>query len=292
MSLRMAACALVLALVSGCSTLKLAYNQADHIAAWMADDYFDLDADQKEAFRDRFQQFHAWHRATQLGQYAEFLEAVQARLRVGVNTTDANWAYDAVKAEVRTLALNGYAGAASLLATLSDRQLASARRKFERSNRKFAGEIGLGAAPDEQRRLRAKRQLERIEHWTGSLSTAQEDQIEKMSRALPLLTELRYRDRIRRQNEFLMLLAERGRRDTFALKLRDWLLDWDRTRSAVDDQALAQYVDASAAMYINVHALLNAEQRRHVAAQVQRYIDTFHELARETTKAAFDDSHG
>jgi len=70
--------------------------------------------------------------------------------------------------------LHSYADLARVLSTLSDQQLAAARRQFEKDNRKYAKEFGVGLAPEEQKRLRAKRNLDRIEHWTGPLSAAQE----------------------------------------------------------------------------------------------------------------------
>ena len=292
MLLHLVVSALVVALLSGCSTIKIAYNQADSIAAWMADDYFDLNDEQKDAFRDHFQRFHAWHRETQLVRYAALLETAQKRVHAGVSTTDASWAVDAIKAQYRTLVLRGYADAARVLSTLSDQQLEATKRQFVKANRKYANDFGVGAAPDEQRRLRAKRNLERIEHWTGPLSSAQEARIADLSRALPLVTQLRHHDRLRRQREFMALLAERRNLDTFAPKLRDWLLDWDRTRSPEYEVALARFVEASAKMYVEAFQLLTAEQRNHIASRLQRYIAAFRDLAQDTTKTALDEKRG
>ena len=292
MRLRLLVSALLLALLTGCSTIKVAYNQAEFIAAWMADDYFDLNGEQKDAFRAHFQRFHAWHRATQLLQYAALLEAAQKRLDTGVSAADATWLVGSVKTQYRTIVLRGYADAARLLSTLSDQQLVAARRQFEEVNRKYAREFGVGAAPDEQRRLLAKRQLERVEHWTGPLSAAQEARIAEMSRALPRVTDLRHQDRMRRQQEFLTLLAERKQLNTFAPKLREWLLDWDRTRTTDYDAALARFAEASAKMYVDAYTLLTAEQRHHIASRLQRYVAAFRELAQDTARTVAEEKRG
>ena len=280
--------ALIIACLAGCSGVKIAYNQADLIAAWMADDYFEMTAQQKDAFREHFQRFHGWHRSTQLNEYAMLLASTRERLNAGVKEADVVWAIDAIKVQYRTMVARGYADAARLLSTLSDQQLNAARREFDKRNGKNAREWGVGASADEQRRLRAKRTLERIEHWTGPLNPAQEARIAAMGRDLPLIADLRQQDRIRRQQQFLALLEKRKNPEVFAPALRDWLADWDRTRTPEYETALARFVDASAKMYVAAFALLTSEQRAHIADRLSRYIGAFRELAQETPRTATD----
>jgi hypothetical protein len=140
--------------------------------------------------------------------------------------------------------------------------------------------------------LLAKRQLERIEHWTGPLSAVQEARVAEMSRALPLVTNLRHQDRMRRQQEFLTLLAERKQLDRFAPKLREWLLDWDRTRTNEYDAALARFAEASAKMYVDTYTLLTAEQRHHIASRLQRYVAAFRELAQDPARTVAEEKRG
>ena len=278
--------ALVIACLAGCSGVKIAYNQADSVAGWMADDYFELSGEQKDQFREHFQRFHAWHRTTQLNAYAAFLASVQQRLNAGLKETDIAWAIDSVKAHYRAIVMRGYLDAARVLSTLSDRQLNAARAEFDKRNRKYAREWGVGASADEQQRLRAKYNVQRLEHWTGPLNAGQEARVVAISRALPLVSDLRHRDRIRRQQEFLALLDARRNPETFAPRLRDWLIDWDRGRSADYEAALARFVDASAKAYVEVYALLTPEQRAHVTDRLQRYITAFRELAHEAPRSA------
>src|SRR5690606_14287014 len=147
----------------------LAYNQADVVAAWRADRYFDLDGEQKDLLRAGLDRFHAWHRATQLADYAELLDAAQGRIATGVSEQDAAWMREALLRRYRVLVRQGHEDAAHVLATLTEAQIAAARRQFDQDNRKFAREHGIGLSPDEQRRRRAQRNIERIEDWTGPL---------------------------------------------------------------------------------------------------------------------------
>lgn len=265
--------------LGGCSTIRLAYNQADNIAAWMADDYFDLTVEQKQAFRTHFHRFHAWHRSTQLPDYAALLEAAQQRIGAGATLADADWLTEAVQTRMKTMVRHAYKDAALMLSQLSDQQLQATRKEFDQRNRKFAREFGRGASPDEQRRLRARRHIERIEHWTGPLDASQEARVREMSGALALITEQRYQERLKRQGEFLALLEQRRNPEVFAPKLRDWLLDWEGTRSPAYQAEYTRFMQDSSRMYVAVLQMLTAEQRHHVASVMQRYQQAFRELS-------------
>ena len=47
--------AVAITLLCGCSTIRIAYNQADTILSWIADDYFDLDAVQRQDLNARLE---------------------------------------------------------------------------------------------------------------------------------------------------------------------------------------------------------------------------------------------
>ena len=44
----------------------------------MADEYFDLDARQKQEFLARFERLHEWHRYEQLPEYVSYIEDFQS----------------------------------------------------------------------------------------------------------------------------------------------------------------------------------------------------------------------
>lgn len=277
--------------LGGCSTIKLVYNQADHIIVWMADDYFDLASEQKEQLHRHVERFHAWHRATQLSDYISVLQAAQRRLDAGVKDEDVTWAIDSLKTRYRTMAARAHTDIAQVLSTLTDEQINATRRRFEKDNHKFAKDYGLGQPPDEQRRLRAKRNIERVEHWTGPLGSAQQTKLREISWALPLVTDMRNHDRMRRQREFLELLKGRHDAAAFAVKLRDWLLDWDKTRQSEYEIALTRFLEASAKLYVEMFAQLTPEQRRHVSDRLRRYTVAFQELARDAAPSTAATKH-
>jgi hypothetical protein len=277
--------AVVLALLlPACSTVKLAYNNADEVVAWMVDDYLDLNREQEDGLRALLARFHTWHRSTQLPEYARLLDAANRRLSAGLTEADVAWAADVIEDRYRSLAHRAHADAVRVLATLSDDQVAHLRRKLDDANRKWMKAHGVGASADRQRRLRARRLLERIEHWTGTLSGAQTARLTELIDALPLITKGSMAFRLRRQRDFLSLLATRDDPEALSTQLRAWLHDQDRTHAPEYGPAYARFVAARAHLYVEGFRLLSAEQRQHVANRLQHYSQAFRELAEETPR--------
>src|SRR5262245_1884854 len=92
------AAVLLLALASGCAMMQLGYTHLDTWAAFQADKYFDLDAQQREEFRTRFDRLHEWHRQDQLRDYAAFLGEIRTRLKGHPRRDDILWITDGLKA--------------------------------------------------------------------------------------------------------------------------------------------------------------------------------------------------
>jgi hypothetical protein len=281
---RLVVAAVFAVLLPACSTVKLAYNNADEVIAWMTDDYLALNREQEDGLRVLLVRFHTWHRSTQLPEYARLLDSANRRLATGLTEADVAWAADAIEDRYRILALRAHADAARVLATLSDEQVAHLRRKLEDSNRKWAEANGAEASAEEQKRMRARRLLERIEHWTGTLSGAQTVRLTEWIDALPLITDQSMAFRLRRQRDFLSLLATRHDAEALSTRLRAWLLARDRTHAPEYGPDYARFVAGRARLYVEGFRLLSAEQRQHVANRLQRYSQAFRELAEETPR--------
>src|SRR5690606_30056141 len=96
----------------------------------------------------------------------------------------------------------------------------------------------------EQKRLRARRLLERIEHWTGALDRSQSARVAALADAMPVIGEQNRRFRLRRQQEFIALLDARHDVDALARRLRAWLLDFERRHAPEFGDTYAQFAEA------------------------------------------------
>ena len=75
----------VLTLLSGCSMLRLGYNQAPDLAYWWIDGYADFNDLQTPRVRSALTQWFAWNRRTQLPDYAAVLVRAQAEASADVS---------------------------------------------------------------------------------------------------------------------------------------------------------------------------------------------------------------
>lgn len=268
-----------LLLIAGCSMIRLGYGQADTLAAWMADEYFDIDSRQKDEFLSRFERLYEWHRYEQLPEYAIFLGTAKNRLQSGLRREDVIWFIEGLKTRYRLIASRGAGDAAEILATLTPAQLNVLQRQWAKVNLKFIREYQLEETPQEQQRAQAKRMLSRSEDWAGSLSHEQEQKIIALCDKLPLTDRLRHEDRLRRQREFLRLLELRGNPGEFTPRLRHWLLNWEEGRSPEHARQYAQRLEKQVQFMIDVYGLLTPPQRAHVQHRLQDYIEDFRKLS-------------
>ncbi|MGH8633718.1 MAG: DUF6279 family lipoprotein, partial [Burkholderiales bacterium] len=252
---------LLLAPLAGCSMVRIGYPQLDVIAGWTADEYFDLDPEQKHEFRKRFQRFHEWHRYEQLPDYAVFLVDTKARLQKGFTRDDALWVTDGVRARYRTIVKYAGDDAAAMLMSVTPAQLDNLQQRWEKLNRGFIREYRLESSVEEQRRVTGRRVLSRIRDWVGHLDDAQEQQILAWAGELPLIHGPRHQDRLQRQREFLQLMAQRDDAGRFAARLRHWLLNWEEGRDPGFERLFNEWTQQQADLYAAVYTILLPHQR-------------------------------
>jgi hypothetical protein len=272
------------ALLAGCtiSAVKLGYRQADTLLAWRVNEYFDLDGSQKHEFNARLEPLLQWHRYEQLPEYAVFLGAVRDRIQPGLKRDDMVWIVDGVKERYRRIVERGVGDAADLLATITPEQIGTLQKQWAKDNRKFAKEHELNGTPEARRKARLKRTVDQIEDWAGNLSAEQQRQIAQLVEQIPHIHHLRYKDRIRRQQEFAELLKIRANKKEFQPRLRAYLLDWERGRSPEYDRLADEVYERRMQFYVAVEKLLTPAQRQHVMQRIQRLIEDCRTLSQRS----------
>jgi len=277
---------IAVALLAGCSALQLTYNQADLLLSWRADNYFDFDAQQKQEFHRRLEKLLAWHRREQLPEYARFAHAAADRAKNSVTRHDIVWLVDGMKKHYRTIVDRGIVDAAELLATASNEQLRALPRQWSKDNHRFVDDHDLDGSVERRKRARLNRTLTQISDWTGSLSRAQEQRIEQLLEAVPLVEHLRHQDRLRRQREFQELLKLRSQRQEFQTKLHGFLVDWELGRSPEFERVSAEAFERRIEFYIALEKILTPAQRERAIARLRGFGDDFKALSERASAAA------
>ena len=215
-----------------------------------------------------------WHRKTMLPAYA----AACRKLALGFRGGEAASA----NVDASMLLLNSlYAQtlgplakpAAGILAHLRAPQiefLAKALEKDQAEKRKQ-----YLADPEEAKQARAKRALDYVGEFAGSLSQAQKDKIASLTLALHVPVDAWLADREQRGQELLALLkAKKGAPEIEAF-LRAW---WLHGRDSKPDPTRVDPVELKA-YFLGVMEVLTPEQREHAAKKLEEYAENFEELA-------------
>ena len=277
---RLAAAALGAALLAGCNLLSVGYGHIDTYAAWQAAEYFDLDPSQRQDFKARFDRLHEWHRTEQLPDYAKFLASSGSRIRHGVTTDDGEWIAKGIESRYRSLVTRGADDAAAILMTVTPAQMESLQRRWSKDNARYVREHKVNGTPGEQRQARTERELKRIREWVGELTPEQEKKVAALAAGLPLAPKLRYEDRLRRQREFVQLMANRGTdQRQFAERLRRFLANWEEGRSPEFARFFTDWRREQIDFYVEASRLLTPQQRTVLVSRVERYASDFTQLA-------------
>ena len=265
---------MVVALLAGCSAVRLVYDNADIYVRWRAAHYLDPDEAQAEELDERIAAFMAWHRTHSLPKYAQIADDARRRLERQLQPDDLVWGYDAVVAQLREDMRAAAQNMAPLLDRLTPQQIAHFERRLAEDNRRFERE-NLRGGERERRKRRTQRNVERLEDWLGRLSRAQVERVAQYSERSPLLDELRDRDHKRLQAELLAIL--RARQAT--KRLPDFVANFDRGREPAYAAAIEAARKEYGAMVLDIDRSLTREQRSRASHDLARYAQEFRALA-------------
>jgi hypothetical protein len=263
-----------------CTFTKFAYNQADTVALWTVDEYFDLEGAQRDDFNKRFQRFYSWHRYEQLPEYAQFMRTAHDRMQDGLSREEVLWFSDGLRSRVRAMGRKAAPDAAALLATLTPTQVENLQKKLEKDNRKYVRERKVNGTLEERQEAEAKRIIKQMEEWLAPLDDGQERRIAMLARELPQLEKERYADRLRRQKELLELLSHRNEDpQRFTARVTEWMVNWDRGRSPEYQRQLDAFWQKRAELFVAADRMLTADQRKVALRRINGYADDFAHLA-------------
>lgn len=264
-----------LALLQGCSAVRVAYSNADTLIRWQANSYFDFHESASEELDRRIAAFLGWHRAVALPQYAKIAGETAARVERGLTRADVDWLYATMEAQAREGVRAGAGEAAPLLDRLEPALLEHFEQRLREENRKFERD-NLRGGPAERRQRRLKRTIERLEDWVGALGEEQVALVRRYNDSAPMVNEMRDRDRRRLQAELVAMLRAREARK----RLADWAAAWDRNREPAYAAAFRELRGAYVGMIVAFDRTLSAEQRRAAAARLRGFAADFEQLQR------------
>jgi len=272
---RVARAAVVLLLLLGlvaCSATRLAYQNLDWLTFEAMDDRFDIRSDQEGWVKASLSNLHSWHRVTQLPAYRRTLDELAVRFADGLDAEDLAWLDEEVEQHRRSLVDLVVPELARFLADLDDEQL----ERFTAASQESIDEAAeqLEWSPRKRQEYRFEAFVDRIEPWTGDLST---EQLRLLERDVAALSDIR-REWIEQRRErlrvFTGLLSTQPGQQAIEAALYAWWSDLDASYPpdyVVQRSLLKQQMFG---FLIRLDAELTPQQRTHVSDRLEAYVST------------------
>lgn len=273
----------MMALIAGCSSIKLTYNHGDTLLYWWLDTYVDLDGDQADWVKKDIDKLFQWHRQTQLKQYSAIMAKAQRQMAGDMTQADLLADYKEIKTFTEQLALHAVPDLADLSRSVKPEQIAQMEKKFAKNNDDFRKKFLKGDL-EKRQSVRFDKSMEQFDLWFGSFSRDQKAILRKASDARPMDSEVFLAERIRRQQKIVAMLrkvqqeklSKEATQKEVTLLVRDTLDRFDAPeRKAFYDS----YVDATSKYILTAVKIATPEQKAHAQKRMQGWIDDFNNLA-------------
>jgi hypothetical protein len=196
---------LMLVTLSGCSTIKLVYNQSDDLLYWWIDAYADLQDGQKQLTRDTLTEVQRWHRQQQLPEYIALLQKMRAMAPNDITPAQVCAVTEDMKMSFATVMRFVEPASTRLAVQLKPDQLRSVRKRFDKTDKDWRKDW---LDPDAEDRLhyRNKQALNRLEDFYGRLDTPQREVLRRWLSESVFDPVMSYAERERRQADTIQTL--------------------------------------------------------------------------------------
>jgi hypothetical protein len=211
--------------LTGCSTLKLVYNQSDDLLYWWVDGYADLQDTQKPFVRSTLNDLQKWHRQQQLPEYITLLQEMRAMAPNDITPTQVCAMTEKMKNSFLTLLRHVEPASTQLAVQLNADQLKSIRKRYDKTNKDWR-EDWLDGSEEKRLRYRVKQALNRLEDFYGRLDAPQREVLQQWLANSVFDARMSYAERERRQADSLQTLQRMAQTGTANASSQNMLRGW------------------------------------------------------------------
>lgn len=274
---------MLVGLLAACSAARLGYSHGETITYWWLDSYVDFDSAQKPWVKQRIDHLFAWHRHSQLEDYAQLMSQIQQQLQQSV--TSETVAADAEALKKRTLLVIDQAmpELADLSLSLQPQQIANIDKKLTANNEKYRREY-LSGDVDERQRARYKQVMTHAEYWFGSFSRDQEAKIRAASDARPIDVDAMMAMLVRRQRELINVLktiaAQKPERKAVMQMLRNYVTASQANFGDAKLQAANEaYKNSTLALATSIVNMTTPKQKAFAQERLKQWMEDCRRMA-------------
>jgi hypothetical protein len=269
-------------LLQACSTVKLAYTQAPHLAVWQLQRYLDLSDDQTQRVRDEVNGLHHWHRNAMLTEHAQWLQAAKAELPGHVTAEQACRVYEGFRMQLDRLVEQATPAMLWLATQLSDSQIRHLQQRQAASNADWRKEWLLPSA-QALHEHRYKQLLSRAEGLYGRLDGPQKTALRAAIVRSSFDPRRAYEERTRRQQDMVATLRAISSQPADSAQVQALVNGYLQRLAHSPDAAYRDYartlVLEGCEAFAQVHSATTPAQRQKAVQTMAGYAADFVALA-------------
>lgn len=197
----------LLFLLSGCSMVKMGYDQGPRLVWWWLDGYVDFNREQKPYAKQAIQQWFDWHRSAQLPEYTNWLSMVRSQINGPLTPNQVCRLSDKLQVIIEPAFDHAVQLGTPVILSLDETQWRYLERRYAKSNDKRRRDY---LQPDPKKRLESsiKRSVKRIENLYGKIDEQQRNLIITSIETSPFNPEAWLLERQRRQQVTMSTLQQ------------------------------------------------------------------------------------
>ena len=192
-------------ILTGCSAVRLGYNNLPDIASWWLDSYIDFTDTQGPQAKVALQKLQTWHRKEELPAIAELLVQAQTLAPQNITPEQACKIWEAAQVRIESFVQESSRLAAPLVSQLSAKQLKHLEKEWASRNEDWKKQWVQGT-PDSRIKKRVDLAAERFNSFYGDLNLEQRQVLKQQFLQSTWSPEASYQRRLKRQQEQLIAL--------------------------------------------------------------------------------------
>lgn len=274
---------------TACSAVRFVYNQGDTLVRWWMDDHIGFTAEQDSFAREFLERQFWWHRTEQLQDISASLEQIREKISRPMTVVEVNQFSDQFKKYAYSIANKSTPDMAKLLISLQPNQIEAMQKRMQKGNEKFIKEW-LPKEKEKQVKVRADKVIERTEWLFGTLSKEQEQKIRAHVIANPLDMNTVYQDRLRRQNELIMMAKEVQKKQLSQTQTEEMIKNYIKNfefGNTPEQRVFAKNrSDTGIKLASFITEIMNDDQRKYAKERVGTWEADVQELIKESSVLA------
>jgi len=192
-------------ILTGCSAVRLGYNNLPDIASWWLDSYIDFSDTQGPQAKAALQKLQTWHRKEELPAIAELLVQAQTLAPQNITPEQACKIWEGAQVRVESFIQESSRLAAPVVSQLSAKQLKHLEKEWATRNEDWKKQWVQGT-PDARIKKRVDLAAERFNSFYGDLNLEQRQVLKQQFLQSTWSPEESYQRRLKRQQQQLMAL--------------------------------------------------------------------------------------